>query len=84
MKFFFCILASMQPNYGYTLPENMPFDYHCNAYGNNNSTNHNHNSNIHVNNVVATGVGKSFECFQSRKKISILKQICKGYFLHIL
>lgn len=48
----------MQQNFGYQLPENMPFDYHCNAYGNNNSTNHNHNNGIHVNNTVATGIGE--------------------------
>ncbi|XP_055321379.1 uncharacterized protein LOC129577809 [Sitodiplosis mosellana] len=49
--------SSLQPNFGYQLPDNMPFDYHCNAYGNNNnSTNHNHNNSIHVNNTVATGI----------------------------
>lgn len=52
------IAPSLQQNFGYQLPDNMPFDYHCNAYGNNNSTNHNHNNSIHVNNTVATGIGK--------------------------
>lgn len=60
-------IASMQPNFGYPLPENMPFDYHCNAYGNNNNTttNHNHNSSVHLNQSVGTGICKfSFKTFR--------------------
>lgn len=55
---FFLFAASLQPNFSYVLPDNMPFEYHCNAYANNNSTSHNHNSAIHVNNSVSTGIGK--------------------------
>lgn len=81
--FMFYIAPSLQPNFGYQLPDNMPFDYHCNAYGNNNSTNHNHNNSIHVNNTVATGIGKPFFPLRFRriheqhgreKKFSILLQ----------
>lgn len=53
-------IASLQASFSYPLQEGMPFDYPCNAYGNNNSTNHNHNTgnSIHVNSSIATGLGE--------------------------
>lgn len=52
--------ASLQASFSYPLQEGMPFDYPCNAYGNNNSTNHNHHtgSSIHVNSSIAAGLGE--------------------------
>lgn len=62
--FCFC-LASLQASFGYPMQEGLPFEYPCNAYGNNNSTNHNHNAgnSIHVNSSMATGLGKLFHFF---------------------
>lgn len=62
----FYFIASMQQNFGYPLPENMPFDYQCNAYGNNNNTttNHNHNNSVHLNQTVGTGIGKFYVSFK--------------------
>lgn len=56
----------MQQNFGYPLPENMPYDYQCNAYGNNNNTttNHNHNNSVHLNQTVGTGIGKFYASFK--------------------
>lgn len=54
-------VASLQANFSYPLQDGAPFDYPCNMYGNNNSTNHNHNTgntSIHVNSSIAAGLGK--------------------------
>lgn len=60
--YLFYFIASMQQNFGYPAPENMPFDYQCIAYGNNNNTttNHNHNNSVHLNQTVGTGIGKNY------------------------
>lgn len=71
------LLASLQASFSYPLADSMPFDYHCNAYGNNNTTNHNHNNHtnngIHVNNSMATaaalGEWISFVFFISKHRL---------------
>lgn len=86
--FKFYIIASLQPTFGYSLPESIPFDYHCNAYGNNNSTNHNHNNSIHAHNAVVTGIGKLFSLTKMKNKRKILafipNLVLSKHFMHEL